>query len=76
MLTLGSGIAATLLALENIRVSGTHWSLVGSFGVAAVLLLAVALRRLLTVPNPLVQLRVLRVQTLRITVSAARCTAW
>jgi len=70
LLTLGSGIAATLLALENIRVSGTHWSVVGSFGVAAVLLLAVALRRLLTVPNPLVQLRVLRVQTLRITVSA------
>jgi EmrB/QacA subfamily drug resistance transporter len=70
LLVLGSGIAAALLALEHIRVAGTGWAVVGGFGAAALLLLGAALWRLLTVADPLVQLRVLRVQTLRITVSA------
>ncbi|WKG06686.1 MFS transporter [Mycolicibacterium sp. HK-90] len=70
LLALGSGIAAALIALENIRVSGTDWRLVTACGAAAVLLLAGAVWRLLTASAPLVQLRVLRVHTLRITVAA------
>lgn len=70
LLALTSGIAAALIALENIRVSGTDWGLVAGCGAAAVLLLAVAVCRLLTAVTPLVQLRVLRVHTLRITVLA------
>ena len=70
LLALGSGIAAALIALENIRVSGTDWGLVTGCGAAAVLLLGAAMWRLLTAPAPLVQLRVLRVHTLRITVVA------
>lgn len=70
LLALGSGIAAALIALENIRVSGTDWGLVTGCGGAAVLLLGAAMWRLLTAPAPLVQLRVLRVHTLRITVVA------
>lgn len=70
LLALGSGIAAALIALENIRVSGTDWGLVAGCGIAAVLLLAGAVWRLLTAAAPLVQLRVLRVHTLRITVVA------
>lgn len=70
LLALGSGIAAALLALENIRVAGTDWLLVGACGVGAVMLLTAAVWRLLSAQSPLVQLRVLRVRTLRITVSA------
>ncbi|QRY48336.1 MFS transporter [Mycolicibacterium boenickei] len=70
LLALGSGIAAALIALESIRVSGTDWGLVAGCGVAAVLLLAGAVWRLLSAAAPLVQLRVLRVHTLRITVVA------
>jgi EmrB/QacA subfamily drug resistance transporter len=70
LLALGSGIAAALIALENIRVSGTDWGLVAGCGVGAVLLLGGAVWRLLTAAAPLVQLRVLRVHTLRITVVA------
>lgn len=70
LLALTSGIAAALIALENIRVSGTDWGLVAGCGAAAVLLLAVAVCRLLTAATPLVQLRVLKVHTLRITVLA------
>lgn len=70
LLALGSGIAAALIALENVRVAGTDWGLVAAGGVAAVVLLAGAVWRLLTAPAPLVQLRVLKVHTLRITVVA------
>ncbi|CRZ18055.1 MFS transporter [Mycolicibacterium neworleansense] len=70
LLALGSGIAAGLIALENIRVSGTDWGLVTGCGAGAVVLLAGAMWRLLTAAAPLVQLRVLKVHTLRITVVA------
>lgn len=70
LLALGSGISAALIALEHIRVSGTDWGLVAAGGAAAVVLLAAAVWRLLTATAPLVQLRVLRVHTLRITVVA------
>lgn len=70
LLALGSGIAAALIALENIRVSGTDWGLVTGCGAAAVVLLAAAVWRLVTASSPLVQLRVLQVHTLRITVVA------
>ncbi|TXI56663.1 MFS transporter [Mycolicibacterium mageritense] len=70
LLALGSGIAAALIALENIRVSGIHWLLVGGCAAAAVILLAAAVLRLSSASAPLVALRVLRVRTLRITVSA------
>jgi EmrB/QacA subfamily drug resistance transporter len=70
LLALGSGIAAALIALERIRVSGTDWVLVVVCAVAAVALLGGAVWHLLHTSSPLVQLRVLRVPTLRITVSA------
>jgi EmrB/QacA subfamily drug resistance transporter len=70
LVLLGGGIAAALLALENVRVSGTHWLLVGACAVGAVALLGGALWHLLRSGAPLVALRVLRVRTLRITVSA------
>lgn len=70
LLALGSGIAAALIALEHIRVSGTDWGLVTGCGAAAVLLFVGAVWRLLTARAPLMQLRVLRVHTLRITVVA------
>jgi EmrB/QacA subfamily drug resistance transporter len=70
LLALGSGIAAALIALESIRVSGTDWGLVIAGGAAALVLLAAAVWRLLTAAAPLVQLRVLEVHTLRITVVA------
>lgn len=70
LLALGSGIAAALIALENVRVSGTDWLLVGLCGLGAVVLLSAAVWRLLRAENPLVQLRVLKVRTLRITVQA------
>ncbi|BBX30980.1 MFS transporter [Mycolicibacterium mageritense] len=70
LLALGSGIAVALIALENVRVSGTDWVLVGGCAAAAVILLAAAVWRLSSARAPLVALRVLRVRTLRITVSA------
>jgi EmrB/QacA subfamily drug resistance transporter len=70
LVVLGAGIAAALIALECIRVDGTDWLLVAVGGAAAAILLAVATWHLLRCRHPLVQLRVLRVPTLRITVSA------
>lgn len=69
LLLLGTGTAAALIALEHIRVSGTEWRLVGSGIGAATLLLAAAIWHLRRTPSPLVRLAVLRVRTLRITVS-------
>jgi EmrB/QacA subfamily drug resistance transporter len=67
---LGGGIAAALIALEGIRVTGTDWTLVAVGAALATILLAAATWHLLRCRHPLVQLRVLRVPTLRITVSA------
>ena len=67
---LGAGIAAALIALEHIRVTGTDWVLVVSGAVAAAGLLAAAVRHLRRTATPLVRLSVLDVRTLRITVSA------
>jgi MFS family permease len=69
LLLVGTGIAAALIALEHIRVSGTDWVLVGLGVGAAVALLTAALWHLRRAPSPLVRLSVLRVRTLRITVS-------
>src|SRR5262245_59924111 len=70
LLGLGFGIAAALIALESIRVSGTDWSLVAVGASVAVLVLSAAVCHLLRSASPWVQLSVLRVRTLRITVSA------
>ncbi|HEV7853272.1 MAG TPA: MFS transporter [Mycobacterium sp.] len=70
MLMIGLGIASALIALEQLHVSGTDWALVGVSGAAAVVLLGCAARHLLRSDAPLVQLRVLRERTLRITVTA------
>ena len=67
---LGVGIAAALIALERIRVTGTDWLSVVAGAALAAVLLAAATWHLLRARHPLVQLRVLRVRTLRITVSA------
>lgn len=69
LLLLGAGIAAALLALEHIRVSGTDWMTVGIGGALAVILLGAAIWHLRRSPAPLMRLSVLRVRTLRITVS-------
>ncbi|ANI41618.1 MFS transporter [Mycolicibacterium vaccae] len=69
LLLLGAGIAAALLALEHIRVSGTDWMMVGIGGALAVILLGAAIWHLRRSPAPLMRLSVLRVRTLRITVS-------
>ncbi|MFB1298857.1 MFS transporter [Mycobacterium sp. pW049] len=69
LLLLGTGIVTALIALEHIRVSGTDWMLVGIGGCAALGLLIGALLHLRRTPSPLVRLSVLRVRTLRITVS-------
>ena len=70
LLALGVGIAAGLIALENVRVAGTDWVLVAAGVVIAVGLLGAATWHLLHDRHPLVQLRVLRIRTLRVTVSA------
>jgi EmrB/QacA subfamily drug resistance transporter len=70
LLALGSGIAAALIALESIRLNGTDWALVVVCSGAAAFLLIVATWHLLRSRQPLVELRVLRVPSLRITVSA------
>jgi EmrB/QacA subfamily drug resistance transporter len=70
MLLIGLGISVALIALEHIRVSGTDWLFVGIGGAVSVMLLGWAIRHLLRTDAPLVQLNVLRVQTLRITVTA------
>ncbi|MBI5738082.1 MFS transporter [Mycobacterium adipatum] len=70
LLLLGGGIAAALISLESIRVAGTDWLLVGACGAGAVVLLGVALWHLLRTTAPLIALPVLRVRTLRITVTA------
>lgn len=70
LLTLSSGIAAALIALESIRVSGTDWLLVLVGGVAAVVLLGLAAGHLHRAAEPLVRFGVLKFSSLRITVSA------
>ncbi|CAN3130434.1 MFS transporter [Mycobacterium sp. smrl_JER01] len=69
LLLLGAGIAIGLIALEHIRISGTSWTLVGAGGAVAIVLLAAAGWHLYRAPAPLMRLSVLRVRTLRITVS-------
>lgn len=69
LLLLGSGITAALVALEHIRVSGTDWLRVGLGVGAAIGLLAAAIWHLRRTRTPLMRLAVLRVRTLRITVS-------
>jgi EmrB/QacA subfamily drug resistance transporter len=69
-LLIGGGVAAALLALEQIRVNGTRWLSVGIGAATAVVLLAWAIRHLLRSAAPLVQVSVLRVRTLRVTVTA------
>jgi EmrB/QacA subfamily drug resistance transporter len=70
LLLVGAGIAAALIALERIRVGGTNWALVAIGGSAAAVILVTAVWHLFHSRYPLVQLRVLKVRTLRITVSA------
>ena len=72
LLLLGTGIAAALIALESIRLSGTDWLLVGACGFGAVVLLVSAVRHLLSSAAPLIRLPVLRVRTLRLTVTSDR----
>jgi MFS family permease len=70
LLLFGSGIACALLTVENVRLggSGRHWAPVTAAAAAA--LLGWSVLHLARCPAPLVQLRVLRIRTLRITVSA------
>lgn len=70
LVAVGLGIGAALAAVEGIRVHGTNWTYVAVGGTTAVVALTIAGWHLLRWPTPLVDLRVLRVQTLRITISA------
>ncbi|WP_319456250.1 MULTISPECIES: MFS transporter [unclassified Mycobacterium] len=70
LLALGLGIGAALLTLEHIRQSGTPWGWVAAGAAFAAALGGWSVRHLMRAPDPLVQLGVLRVRTLRITVSA------
>ena len=70
LLALGLGIGAALLTLEHIRQSGTPWGWVAAGAAFAAALGGWSVRHLMRAPEPLVQLGVLRVRTLRITVSA------
>ena len=70
MLLIGLGIAAALIALEQVHVSGTDWTAVGVLAAVAFVLIAWSIRHLLRTEEPLVELTVLREQTLRITVTA------
>lgn len=70
LLLLGIGIAAALVALEGVRAQGTEWRHVGAGVALAVVVLAAAVWHLLRTTKPLLQLHVLRIQTLRITVTA------
>jgi EmrB/QacA subfamily drug resistance transporter len=67
---LGAAIAAALIALEGVRLTGTDWRYVVIGAVGAVTLFVVATIHLRRSPHPLVDLRVLRTPTLRISVSA------
>ncbi|BAH49311.1 putative MFS transporter [Rhodococcus opacus B4] len=69
LLGVGTGIAAALIALESIRVTGTDWRRVVIGGVVAVVLLVASAVHLVRTPHPLVDVRVLRVRTLRTTVA-------
>lgn len=70
LLALGAGIAAALIALESIRVTGTDWLLVAIGGAVAVVLLGGAVVHLRRAAQPLIRLSVLRFRSLRITVTA------
>lgn len=70
LLTLGAGIAAALIALESIRVTGTDWILVAIGGAVAVVLLGLAVVHLRRAAQPLIRLSVLKFRSLRITVTA------
>jgi MFS family permease len=70
MLLVGTGISVALVALEHIRTDGTDWVFVGIGGAVAVVSLGWAIWHLLNTAAPLVELGVLRVETLRITVTA------
>jgi EmrB/QacA subfamily drug resistance transporter len=67
---LGAAIAAALIALEGIRLTGTDWRYVVIGAVGAMTLFVVATIHFRRSPHPLVDLRVLRTPTLRISVSA------
>jgi EmrB/QacA subfamily drug resistance transporter len=67
---LGAAIASALIALEGIRLTGTDWPHVVTGAVGAAILFVVATIHLRRSPHPLVDLRVLRTPTLRISVSA------
>jgi len=70
LLLIGLGIAATLITLEQIRPPDIDWLPVLIGAAISGLLLGSAVIHLLSSDRPLMQLRVLRVHTLRITVSA------
>jgi EmrB/QacA subfamily drug resistance transporter len=70
LLSLGAGIAAGLIALESIRVSGTNWLLVAGGGAVAVVLVGAAVWHLRRAAHPLIRFGVLRFRSLRITVTA------
>lgn len=70
LLLLSVAISAALITVENIRLHGADWHVIGAGVPIATLLFGWAVVHLLRTDHPLIQLRVLRVRTLRITVSA------
>lgn len=69
LLLLGAGIGATLLAVEQVRADGTSWPAVAAGVLAGSVLLAISVRHLRRSPSPLIRPAVLRVRTLRVSVT-------
>jgi EmrB/QacA subfamily drug resistance transporter len=70
LLLSGAAITAALLTLEHVRLSGANWPSVIAGVAGAAMLFGWTVFHLLRSQHPLVGLRVLRIPTLRITVSA------
>jgi MFS family permease len=62
-----AGVAALVVALENIGVGATNWAVVGAGLVLAVLVLTAAVRHLLRASRPLLDLSILDVTSFRVT---------
>ena len=62
-----AGVAALVVALENIGVGATTWSVVAVGLVLAALMLTAAIRHLLRASHPLLDLRILRITSFRVT---------
>ena len=62
-----AGVAALVVALENVGVGATNWPVVAAGVVLAAVVLTAAVRHLVRTSHPLLDLRILRVTSFRVT---------